>query len=189
MNRQSRGHEFPPGEACLCGGLNLRTSELGEVRGIFQGPSCHRGGGFPVVNLSWVTQGRATPGTRAPHSQPSASSLQEIPPAPHPVPALPSVSAPRTTVSSPGSEQLWEAHPPTFLSWERGSKYLEVFSRAGTSGQLRVKQQPVQTPCLLERRKPRREEAQPSDCREDHPEAENKSVSHSVVSNSFDPMN
>ena len=181
MNRQSRGHEFPPGEACLCGGMNLRTSELGEVRGIFQGPSCHRGGGFPVVNLSWVTQGRATPGTRAPHSQPSASSLQEIPPAPHPVPALPRVSAPRTTVSSPGSEQLWEAHPPSFLSWESGSKFLGVFSRAGTSGQRRVKQQPVQTPCLLERRKPRREEAQPPDCREDHPEAENKSVSRSVI--------
>ena len=160
-----------------------------ESGGIFQGPSCHSGVDSPAGDLSWVTQGRATPGTRAPHSQPSVSPLQELPPAPHPVPALPRVSAPKTTVSSPGSEQLWEAHPPSFLSWQSGSKFLEVFSRAGTSGQLRVRQQPVQTSCLLERREPRREEAQPPDCREDHPEAENKSVSHSVLSNSFDPMN
>ena len=66
------------------------------------------------MNLSWVTHGRATPGTGGPLSQPRASPLQELPPAPHPVPDLPRGSPPSIAVSSPGSEQLLEAHPPTF---------------------------------------------------------------------------
>ena len=59
------------------------------------------------MNLSWVTQGRATPGTGGAFSQPSAFPLQELPPAPHPVPALPRGSPPSTAVSSPGSKQLF----------------------------------------------------------------------------------
>ena len=86
-----------------------------------------------------------------------------------PVPDLPRSSPSSTTVSSSGSEKLLKAHPPTFLPWERGSKYLEGFSRAGTSGQLRVNQQPVQTPYMLEKQEPEREEFQPWKAGRIHP--------------------
>ena len=127
-------------------GAKSRTRQLwGVLEGTFPGPSCHRAGGSPAGDLSWVAEGRAAPDTRAPRSQPSASALQALPPAPHPVPVLPTGSPPSSSQLLP-SEQLLVARPPTCLSWEKGSKNLEGFSRTGASGQLRVKQQSSQTP-------------------------------------------
>ena len=76
------------------------------------------------VNLSWVTQGRATPGTRAPLSQLRASPCRSSHQLPHPVPVFPRGSPPSTAVSSPGSEQLLESHPPTSCSWEKGKQVI-----------------------------------------------------------------
>ena len=136
--------------------FNQAISSRSDLRGHLSRPLLSQRKTPQGVILSRITLGRATPGTRAPRSQPSASPLQELPPAPHPVPILPRSSPPRTAVSSPGSEQFLEAHPPTFLSWERGSKYLGGFSRAGASGQLRVNHQTVQTPNFLEKQEPER---------------------------------
>ena len=166
QDEESEQRTWSPHRRGLSGGGtgSQNITVRGTLERICPGPSCHRAGGPPAGDLSWVAQGRAAPGTRAPRSQPSASPLQALPPAPHPVPVLPTGSPPSTAVSSPGSEQLLEAHPPTFLSWERGSKNLEAVSRAGTSGQWRVKQQSSH-----KRREPGREEAQPAGYRKESP--------------------
>lgn len=60
------------------------------------------------VNLSWVTQGRAPPGARAPVSQPSASPLQEPP-----------ITSPTLSLSSPGAPlpALLSHHQDQSSSW------------------------------------------------------------------------
>ena len=109
MKRQSRGLDVHTGESS-------QGTEAGQglTGASAQAPPVTEEEAPQRVNLFWVTQGRATSGTGAARSQPSASPLQELPPAPHPVPALPGGSPPSTAVSSPGSKQLLEANPPTF---------------------------------------------------------------------------
>ena len=83
VRRQSTGHEGPQERPARVG--PTKSYSVTAWRGL---------GGYslvplvteeetpPGVNLSWVTQGRATPSTRVPLSQPRASSLQELPSTP-----------------------------------------------------------------------------------------------------------
>ena len=102
MRRQSRGldgqQESP-----------LWEQKLGRALGsICPGPSCYRGGGPPG--------GEPVLG----HTGQNHIWHQRFPlPVPHPVPVPPRGSLSSTAVSSPGSEQLLEAHPPTFSPGKR----------------------------------------------------------------------
>ena len=84
MKRQSRGLDVHTGESS-------QGTEAGQglTGASAQAPPVTEEEAPQRVNLFWVTQGRSTSGTGAARSQPSASPLQELPPAPHPVPALP----------------------------------------------------------------------------------------------------
>ena len=68
--------------------------------------------------------------------QPRASPLQELPPAPHPVPVLPRGFSPSTAVSSPGSEQLLQAHPPTLSPGKRQASIYRGLAEQGVPFQV-----------------------------------------------------
>ena len=117
----------------------LRGQKLGRASGgICPGPFCHRGGGPPAGEPILGHTGQSHTWHQGSPLQPSASPLQELPPAPHPVSDLHRGSPPSTAVSSPGSEQLLQANPPTFSPGKREASNYRALAEQG----------PLQYSCL-----------------------------------------